>query len=401
MLSIKQLQTKFWPQGSQSIQSLLAQHDYVHAAELLLAAHEQAEKQNDVGLAGYLLAVYHICLSCHQHQKDIVTYYEGHKTAVQRHADLQKQLHSLLTILGEEKPVNLPSHPQMQPDNIQSISQPTSTASTAASLAKSATPQQPKRVQTPTLAVHLLGTFQVFKDDHPIESWSNGKGKLLFKYLIIHRQRPIGKEILMDLFWPDATPDAARNNLNVAIYGLRKILRNRSSDFSHILFQDNCYLLNPEIQVWVDSEQFTAYVQSAHNLAQQNHHLQAIAEYHKAEELYQGNFLDEDPYEEWLMPQRQRLQHSYLTLLDYLSNAYFSNQDYATCISMCHKILTYESCHEETHRQLMRAYCHQNQHFLALRHYHHCLKTFKDELNMPPDPATTELYEKIRRREPI
>jgi DNA-binding SARP family transcriptional activator len=55
----------------------------------------------------------------------------------------------------------------------------------------------------------------VYLDDQPIEDWPSSKGKSIFKYLVAHRERPVAKEVLMEVFWPGARPDAARNNLNV------------------------------------------------------------------------------------------------------------------------------------------------------------------------------------------
>jgi hypothetical protein len=74
----------------------------------------------------------------------------------------------------------------------------------------------------PSLEVYLLSPFSVFANDRAITDWPNCKGKAIFKYLATHRAQPVPKEVLMEVFWPQAEPDAARNNLNVAIYGLRR-----------------------------------------------------------------------------------------------------------------------------------------------------------------------------------
>ena len=95
------------------------------------------------------------------------------------------------------------------------------------------------------LGVCCFGPFRAFRRDQPVQEWSSRKGKSIFKYLIAHRDRPISKEVLMDLIWPETPPEAARNNLNVAIYGLRQSLRQAGLSESTILYQDDCYLLNP------------------------------------------------------------------------------------------------------------------------------------------------------------
>jgi len=215
------------------------------------------------------------------------------------------------------------------------------------------------------------------------------------------RERPVAKEVLMELFWPNVHPDAARNNLNVAIYGLRQALRQTRPSFSHVLFQDDCYQLNPDLQIWVDVDEFMERFRTAQNLERRGELIAAIREYRAAEALYQGECLEEDRYEDWLIPYRQSLQDAYLSLLERLSRYSLDQADYAACATVCRKMLAVDPCCEQAHRRLMRCYSRQGQHYLALRQYHLCVETLKEELDVAPAPITTQLYDRIRRRERI
>lgn len=205
----------------------------------------------------------------------------------------------------------------------------------------------------------------------------------------------------MELFWPEASPEASRNNLNVAIYGLRQALRKTRPSFSHILFQEGCYLLSPYLQIWVDYEVFAEHLRAARELERRGEQDSAIREYWLAETLYQGEFLEEDRYEDWLIPSRHQLEEDYLSILDRLSGYYFDQEDYAACRAVCHEMLTVDTCREDAHRQLMRCYSRQGQPYLALRQYHICVETLRKELNTAPMLTTVQLYEGIRRREHI
>ena len=262
-------------------------------------------------------------------------------------------------------------------------------------------PFVPNDSTTPKLTIYCLGAFRVFEDEHSIEEWPSRKGKAIFKYLLLHRQERVTKEVLMHEFWPESTAESARNNLNVAIYGLRQALRNGYPDFSHILFQDDCYFLNPEMEIWLDVEQFDQIYKRANQLVAQGKTAVALPDLHAAELLYQGELLAEDRYEAWPSARRQQLQWHYMQVLTQLCNHYFQTEQYATCIPFANKLLQVESCHEATHRLLMRAYARQRQGYLALRQYHHCVELLADELAVPPDPVTTQLYEAIRSYEPV
>jgi DNA-binding SARP family transcriptional activator len=236
----------------------------------------------------------------------------------------------------------------------------------------------------------------VYQDDQPVKDWPSSKGKAIFKYLVTHRERPVPKEVLMELFWPGAHPDAARNNLNVAIFGLRQALRQARPSFSHILFQDDCYLPNPNLQIWVDCEAFMEHFTAARALERRGDLVGTIREYRAAEALYQGEFLEEDRYESWLIHRRQSLQDDYLSLLDRLSRFFFNLEDYAACTTLCSKMLAIDACCEEACRRLMRCYSQQKQRYLALRQYHLCVEALKEELDVPPTQKTIALYMKIR-----
>lgn len=248
----------------------------------------------------------------------------------------------------------------------------------------------------PSIVVYCLGPFQVYQDEQPVEEWPSSKGKIIFKYLVTHRERPVPKEVLMELLWPDNDPDAARNNLNVAVYGLRQALRSTHPHYSHVLYQDDCYLLNPEIDIWLDSELFMRQIALARSLEQAGELARAMEVFNNAEALWLGEFMEEDRYEDWPVAQRQLLQQQYLKLLDKLSKYHFDQGAYNACTTACRKILAVDPCREEAHRLVMQCFHEQGQSYLALRQYHQCVEALKVELQVAPSAATRELYELIR-----
>jgi DNA-binding SARP family transcriptional activator len=66
------------------------------------------------------------------------------------------------------------------------------------------------------------------------------------------------------------------------------------------------------------------------------------------------------------------------------------------CVAYCQKILAEDSCREDAHRRLMCCYSRQGQRHLALRQYHTCVEALERELEVPPMPATQELYQQIQ-----
>jgi DNA-binding SARP family transcriptional activator len=253
----------------------------------------------------------------------------------------------------------------------------------------------------PDLTAHLLGELRVAFQERPVEMWSSGRGRAVFEYLLVNRHSKVRRDHLMSVFWPEVPSDAARNSLNVAIHGLRQSLRTVAGDTAFVIHQDHAYFIEPALDIWVDVEVFEERLKAA------NQHL-ASAELIKAEEafeaatsLYQGEFLADDPYEAWAIVTREHLRLCYLDALDRLGNLRLNSGDYVGCSAVCLKLLGCDNCREDAHCRLMRCYSRQGQLQLALRQYHSCAAALRTELDVAPAPATTELFNRIRRREVV
>jgi DNA-binding SARP family transcriptional activator len=394
--------------SAQRIGELVEANQYREAAELLQQALRIGEKDDHNLVAQLLMLARQICLTSTQLHEEIERYQQAQEDARSREQQLKEQMRVVLELMVE---ANLQTrafpngHKSAETTSLwtrfsQLLKRP-AFASTEDQFVVSTTPRIALPMNPNQLLVYSLGAFEVYRNGELIENWPGRKGTLIFKYLLLNRGTQIRKEVLMDLFWPDSDEDAQRNNLNVAIYGLRQALRNGDSSLSHILFLNDCYSLNPELDLWVDYEAFQVAYQAGKRLQQIEDKAGAVREYLAAANFYQEDFLGEDRYEEWMETLRHELQANYLSLLDYLSAYYFEHQDYSACLSVCNKILTIEPCFEDAHCRIMRCYCHQGQPYLALRQYDRCVKTLETELGVPPMPDTERLRQQIHSGQSI
>jgi DNA-binding SARP family transcriptional activator len=256
------------------------------------------------------------------------------------------------------------------------------------------------RPQGPLLTVHLLGQLQVRLDDVPIDDWPSGRGRSLFKYLVTHRDPWPRREVLMDTFWPDALPAAARNSLNVAVHGLRRAFR-ASAAGSVVALEGGAYRLDQQIRLWLDVDEFELHAAAGRRLEAAGELAGAVASYERAVALYQGDFLADDPYEDWPVLPREQLLLTYLDVLDRLSACYFGQHQYGACVALCRQLVARDPCREDAHRRLMRCYSRQGQPHLALRQYQACVDALHQELLVDPEPATADLARQLRGHQPI
>lgn len=257
------------------------------------------------------------------------------------------------------------------------------------------TGESPKRQ---AVAIYFLGNFRLGVDDALLEMVPGGQVGALLKYLVYHRQRRIPREELSELFWPDTDPELARNSLNVALSHVRQVLRSRvTADV--IIYAEGKYTLTSELDYWVDLDEFEQNLEAAWNHTQADEHEQAIRCLEIAANLYQGDFLADDPYEEWTLFPRERLRLAYLDALHQLSHHYFELKRYAACAAICQSILERDNCREDVHCLLMRCYARQDQFHLGLRQYQVCVDALQRELEIEPAEATQSLYRRLKRRE--
>lgn len=244
------------------------------------------------------------------------------------------------------------------------------------------------------VSVHMLGRF-VMNIQNVALKLPASRSLSLLKYLMLNHKQNIPREVLMDVFWPDAEPEMARNNLNVAMHTIRRVLR-ASIDVPVILYRNGAYSITTDMQVWLDVEEFERLVSAGQRLESRNQSA-AVSEYEAAISLYQGDFLHENPYEGWTVLTRESLRMAYLNTLDSISRIYFSQERYAACITACQRILERDRCREDAHCMLMRCYNRQGQDHMALHQYQICVEALRFELDVAPAPTTTQLVQQIRQ----
>jgi DNA-binding SARP family transcriptional activator len=358
---------------------LLDRGRYEEAAELVGALERACEAAGDVVAAEILAAARRLCLACRHHRRQV----EASARVARPEAGLEGRLRACLhTVLDLAAATSLGE------------------ASATAPAARTA-PAGPRGDEPGVLAIQCLGPFAVYDGDRKLVPWPNRRAKSLFKYLVVHRGRPVAKDLLMEIFWPDAGFSAARNNLHVTVHALRRFLRQAHADVSHVLFQDGCYALDPALPLWVDAEEFTRMVALGHEHDRRGRHAEAVRDLQAAEELYQGGLFDDDPYEEWMLPKRRELQDAFVSVLERLREVYLTAGDHRAAVELSRRILGIEPYREDAHRDLMRAYARHGQYHLALRQFLDCAVALHETLDAKPDDETVELYERIRRREPV
>ncbi len=247
------------------------------------------------------------------------------------------------------------------------------------------------------ISVNFLGNFRISLNDQPVSNWPGKKAKLLCAYLFLHK-RPVYRDKLMDMFWPDAGTSSARNCLNVTLHQVRASFQEIDQDVTIIQFKDDCYCINPDIEITRDIDVFKSHWRRAKTFDNEKKHFSALPEYELAAAVYKGDFMEEEVYERWIDNERESLKESYLLILDRISYFYSTNGKPDVAIDLCDQILKKDECREDIHRRLMKCFFRIGQPQRALKQFEKCTKALEDELEVKPTKKTIELYEMIKNR---
>jgi LuxR family maltose regulon positive regulatory protein len=249
------------------------------------------------------------------------------------------------------------------------------------------------------LRATFFGHFEMFCNDEAVPLGRNGKVLTILKYLLAHRSRPVSQDHLMGWLWPESSLKKARWSLNSAIHVLRKLLSScpaSAASANYVVLEEGYYRLSPSVQLETDVEQFDAHYEKGRRLLDKAQRTkEGAAEYERAIELYRGDYLIEDLYEDWTMVERERLSNAYVEMLGRLAIHYMEVGQPQESIRACYKLLEKDRCHEDSYRVLMRCYVSLGLRGRALRHYRLCKAVLEQEYGTAPSPETRSLYSSL------
>jgi DNA-binding SARP family transcriptional activator len=251
------------------------------------------------------------------------------------------------------------------------------------------------------LYINCLGRFEVRSPSKRIEHWRSVKAKSAFQYLLTKPREPAIKEAIMDALWPDCAAPAAGNNLKAAIHNLKQTVNalfDGGETLPCVLFLQGSYLINPLINLTIDVEEFERRWAAGRRFEKDRRMDEAVTEFERAESLYKGDYLEDEPYEEWTLMRREALKDTYLLILDKLADHALRASNYESCILYCQKILAKDHCREDTYRRLMTCYSRLGQTNRAIRWYQICSQTIQSELDASLSDETIDLYESMFKR---
>src|SRR5215212_4871259 len=246
-----------------------------------------------------------------------------------------------------------------------------------------------RREKRETIRVWLLGGFRVSVDSRIItqDGWRLRKAATLVKLLALALGHRTHREQAMDLLWPESGRKAASNSLRSTLHTARKVL-DPATGSRYLASEDESLVLCPEGNLWVDVDAFEEAAATARGAKEP-------ATYRAALDLYEGDLLPEDRYEEWTEGRRQELRQLYLALLVALAVLHEERDEHGLAIEALRKATAKEPTLEEAQVGLMRLHALSRRPERALAQYERFRDTLSRGLGTRPAEATLRLRDEI------
>ena len=238
------------------------------------------------------------------------------------------------------------------------------------------------------LTLSLLGGFQARLDHGPPLALP-AKAVALLAYLALRPGQAAPRDKLGALLWGGTGDEQARSNVRHTLFTIRKTL---GAALPSPLVTEGQTVGLAAAACDVDARLFEALVREGTPGA-----LERAAELYRGE-LLDGVGVDEPPFEEWLLAERERLRALALEALAHLLAHESKAGMTQRAIQTATRLLALDPLQEAVHRSLMRLYARQGRHAAALRQYKTCAEVLNRELHAEPEPQTRRLYHELRKR---
>jgi predicted ATPase/DNA-binding SARP family transcriptional activator len=237
--------------------------------------------------------------------------------------------------------------------------------------------------------IELFGGLRATRGAQEVRRFRMQKVGALLAFLAYHRHRAHPRDVLIELLWPESDPDAGRNRLSVALSSLRRQLEPPGVPAGAVVIADHATVrLNPATAT-TDIAEFETALQAADQATSAVERAERLGD---AIGLYRGELLP-GYYEEWLLPERERLADAFFQAVADLVAMQEQTGDLAAAIRWARRAVAVDPLREDSHASLIRLLGASGQTEAAQRQYRELERLLEAHLGETPSAETRVLLD--------
>ena len=242
--------------------------------------------------------------------------------------------------------------------------------------------------------ITLLNGLRLERDAQSITRFKYQKVGGLLAYLAYHRRQMHTREVLVETFWPESSPEAGRANLSVALSSLRHQLEPPGTPAGSVLRADRYSVgLNPAA-VTTDVAEFEAALQASARASSATERAQFLTQ---AVALYVGPLLP-GHYEEWITGEQERLSGLFFDAAGRLISDLEAAGDLNAALRHARYAVGVDRLREDGQQHLIRLLAALGQPGAALRQYREFERVLDEEMAEEPSAPLRALARRIEQQ---
>jgi DNA-binding SARP family transcriptional activator/ATP/maltotriose-dependent transcriptional regulator MalT len=237
-----------------------------------------------------------------------------------------------------------------------------------------------------------VGTRQVLERD-----WRKRKARLLFAMLVLQQGREVPREQIYDHLWPEMDADRSRNNFYVIWSSMKGALVPDSAKGEACPYVEHtggvCKVV-PE-HVFSDVAEFDVLVSAARQDVHAKDTPSAIRNYERLIDLYRGDLLPGDVYDDWFSSARDRYRQEFCDAMLTAHRLLTEVGDHPGALRMVRRGIVTDPWREDLYQAALRSHISSGQRSAAIDTYLSCRAHLADQLGLDPSTETMHLYEQV------
>lgn len=247
--------------------------------------------------------------------------------------------------------------------------------------------------------VRLFGGMEVStpRGVIPDRAWRKRKARTLFAMLVTRQGLDVSREQLFEQLWPDMEPERARNNFYVVWNSLKAALTPELPRGAACPYVESvgglCRISRDHVHS--DLDDFDEALAVAKDARETDDTQRALWAYRKVADLYQGELLSGDLYDEWFAPVRDRCRQQFGDAMLAAAKILFSQGEIEQAAWFLRRGIAQDSLREDLYQELLRCQIASGQRSAAVETYMSCLENMVEQLGLDPSLETRKLYDKV------
>jgi len=215
--------------------------------------------------------------------------------------------------------------------------------------------------------------------------------------LVIRGGQDVPRDQVLEHLWPDMDDARAKNNLYVIWSAMKSALSPEAGKNEACPYVDNtggvCRVMADSVRS--DVEEFERTLSKAREAQAAERTSDALGLYERLAEIYRGELLPGDVYDDWFAQVRDEFRAKYADAMLQAASLLQARHDHLGALTFIRRALNQDPWREDLYQAALRCQIAAGQRSAAIDTYLLCRSKLTEDLGLDPSAETRALYDQI------